>query len=356
MLGYYAHQHGSGHCNYAETFSGIFQKEMAIFTSYEYNFSGTSKCIKLADENPDGSSFQQNQIEPPRYLHYSPVGQNSIKERSLQLLQNLVEMNIGLLIVDVSVEIAALSRAASMPYAYVRLPGQRNDLAHIEAFKGAVFTLAYFPESFEMASTPDWLRQKTVYLGFISNKSLERHKKQTKTQIEKITVLSGNGGNEKLHNSIPLLLERFADARITLLGRYPKKYNDKRLNYKGFIGDTQSEINNSDLVVANCGLNTVSELTQFPIPYVAIPEHRPFSEQITMAELLYSKAMALKPEQLSVLTDQDVIHFKGKCLENETEKHLRLFRQLIKDSSEAYPRIPEIFKEKMKSSIYELQR
>lgn len=356
MIGYYAHQHGSGHCNYAEIFSGIFKKEMAIFTSYKYDFSGKSKLIKLADENPDGSVFHQNQVSPPGYLHYSPVGQNSIRKRSLQLLQCIVAMEIDLLIVDVSAEIAALSRASSIPYAYVRLPGERNDLAHLEAFKGAVFTLAYFPESFEIPSTPQWLRKKTIYLGFLSRKIFSTNIEKAKTKIDKITVLSGKGGNENLQNSIPFLLDRFTEAQIALLGEYNETLENDRLDYNGFINDPETEIHNSDLVVANCGLNTVSELLQLQIPYVAIPEHRPFEEQEAMAEMLHRKGLALKLDQLSWLTDQEILNCKRIPVENETDKNLKLFKQLVKDERQAYPGIPELFRKKKEKSIYELQR
>ncbi len=350
MIGYYAHQHGSGHCNYAEIFSKIFIEEMVIFTSYEYDFSGKSKLIKLADENPDGSYFKQNQIAPPGYLHYSPVGQKSIKKRSLQLLQNIVEMKIDLLIVDVSAEIAALARASSIPYAYVRLPGERNDSAHLEAFKGAVFTLAYFPESFEISTTPEWLRKKTIYLGFLSRKISGMNDEKPETKIKKITVLSGKGGNENLQNAIPLLLEKFTYARIILLGEYEEIRDNDRLEYKGFINDPEKEIQNSDLVVANCGLNTVSELSQLQIPYVAIPESRPFEEQEIMAEILYSKRLALALNELPFITDEEIFNFNKNIIENETDKNLNLFKQLIKDEREAYPRYSGII-QKDKTTI-----
>lgn len=356
MIGYYAHQHGSGHCNYAEIFSGIFKKEMAIFTSYEYDFSGKSKLIKLADENPDGSVFPRNQISPPGYLHYSPVGQNSIRKRSLQLLQSIVEMEIDLLIVDVSAEIAALSRASSIPYAYVRLPGDRNDLAHLEAFKGAVFTLAYFPESFEIPSTPAWLRKKTIYLGFLSREIFRANIEKTRKKIDKITVLSGKGGNENLQNSIPFLLRRFPEAQIGLLGEYNEILDNDSLDYKGFINDPETEIHNSDLVVSNCGLNTVSEVIQLQIPYVSIPEHRPFEEQQIMAEILHRKELAFNLDQLSFLSDKEILNSKRIPIENETDKNLNLFKRLMKDKHQAYPGIPELFRKKKEKSMYESHR
>jgi len=355
MIGYYAHQHGSGHCNFAEIFSEVFRDEMVVFTSQTFEFSKNSKIFKLADENPDGSAFTGNQIEPPSYLHYSPVGQQSIKVRSLQLLKHIVELDIHFLIVDVSAEISALCRAASVPYAYVRLPGERNDSAHLEAYKGAVFLLAYFPRNFEMDSTPDWVKKKTIYLGFLSKKNHGCGTRELSHRIQQITVISGNGGNKNLQHFIPKLLERFEEAKIKLLGNYENQYSNSRLHYFGFIRQPEKEILGSDLIVANCGLNTVSELTQIPIPYIAIPEDRPFDEQKTIAKLLYRNKLAIDYETILNLSDQEILNYTKMIEHNQGKENLLRFKQLLFENNRALPRIPEFFEKQAQTKNYEFQ-
>ena len=53
MIGYYAHQHGSGHCRFADLFSRNFEQKVNIFTSVDYNFHKPDNLCLLADENPD---------------------------------------------------------------------------------------------------------------------------------------------------------------------------------------------------------------------------------------------------------------------------------------------------------------
>lgn len=67
------------------------------------------------------------------------------------------------MVVDVSVEVAMLARLASVPTICVRLNGKRDDAPHLEAFRGAIGLMAPFHPTLEMADTPAWIRDKTVY-------------------------------------------------------------------------------------------------------------------------------------------------------------------------------------------------
>ena len=104
MIGYYAHQHGSGHLNFARLFAKVFENEICTFSSLKKPEALKGQFVRLADENPDGTASFTNQIAEPDYLHYSPVGQRSIQLRSAQILQEVVERNIQFMVVDVSVD------------------------------------------------------------------------------------------------------------------------------------------------------------------------------------------------------------------------------------------------------------
>jgi len=170
MIGYYAHHHGSGHLTSANYVATKLKGKLKIFSSLE-NTKNEDISFLLPSEDPDGTAFHNPAVVLPSYLHYSPVGQQSIYERSLLLLNYLRTFAIQLMIIDVSVEIAALCRSSSVPYAYVRLPGNRNDKPHLDAFKGAIILLAYFPEALESSNTPNWVKEKTIYTGFLSSEN-----------------------------------------------------------------------------------------------------------------------------------------------------------------------------------------
>ena len=342
MIGYYAHQHGSGHCRFADLFSRNFEQKVNIFTSVDYNFHKRDNLWLLEDENPDGTAYPQNQVQPPDYLHYSPVGQQSIQKRSLQLLETIVKEKIELLIVDVSAEIAALARASSIAYAYVKLPGNRNDSAHLQAFQGAVFVLAYYPKEFEDPCTPQWLVEKTIYLGFLTSSNfsnIERHSQS----ISDIAVISGMGGNENLETHLPYLVNRFPNARFHLCGNFNTAFDHPKVIRHGYVTNLDRKLQECDLIIANCGLNTVSELLQIPKPFLVIPEDRPFGEQEFMASVLVNKKLALDMEMVIDFTDAEILQFSKPIRENHTKSILKQLESMLLKHRTSLPNIPKLF-------------
>lgn len=351
MIGYYAHQHGSGHCRYAHLMAKHFKSELTVLTSYDYEFPENVNHIRLADENPDGTTSRDNQVSPPDYLHYSPVGQQSIQERSLKILETIKNYKIRLLIVDVSAEIAALARSSSVPYAYVKLPGDRSDPGHMQAFQGAVFLIAFYPEAFEDPNTPKWVKEKTVYLGF---QPIKLYSQDTKTsdRIDRVTVISGKGGNERLENSLPLIINRFKNSSIHVLGEFKKELMHSNIRYEGFVNDLEDYLLKSDLIIANCGMNTISELLQIKKPYLAIPEDRPFGEQQFMASRLVHNGLALNLSMISKIDDATILEFPKDTIQID-DKNLKIFKTLVDQNFKTLPSIPQQFRKLKADETYE---
>ena len=88
MLGYYAHSHGNGHCNYAALLSNQLANKLVVFTSKDYSFDPTVQYYKLPDEDRDGSELQFDSGQQPSFLHHNPVGLKKIQQRSCLLLSN----------------------------------------------------------------------------------------------------------------------------------------------------------------------------------------------------------------------------------------------------------------------------
>lgn len=336
MIGYYAHQHGSGHLNFARLFAKVFDDKICTFSSLKKPEALKGQFVQLADENPDGTARSENQIPVPDYLHYSPVGQRSIQLRSAQILKEVLERNIKLMIVDVSVEIAALMRASSIPYAYVKLPGHRDDAAHVQAFQGAVFILAYYPEEFESEQTPEWLRKKTIYLGFITDRKIGQQTTANSEEVNNILVISGGGGNERLLQAMDILPERFASAEINVIGMPEKNFTNARIRNCGYVQKFQNLLEEADLVVANCGLNSVTEILQAKKAFVVIPEERPYQEQETTANHLYQNGLAVDLDSLFDLEDSEILEHKTLNVDNE----LRAFKKLKEQITRNYDRLP----------------
>lgn len=323
-IGYYAHHHGSGHCRQADKLAGLLaadcRHQLTVFTTVsadEFTFSqiDESQVVRLTPEeerDDDVLSGRPDRKFLPDSLHYSPVGNADIQERSWQLLDGIRRFNIDLMIIDVSVEVAMLCRVASIPYLYVRLAGNRDDAPHLNAFAGALGLLAPFPKMLESKDTPDWVCQKTLYLDFLPPKasplptfagfwqqlqSLADNKNDDLSQAKTlITVIKGYGGHEQIDAKLPMLRQLWPTALIVSLGPISEAAKA--------VVDIAAEVDNvapfigySDFVVMACGLNSVAEACQYQSRLVAIPDDRPHDEQHVMATALIAAKKAMSWSQ-----------------------------------------------------------
>lgn len=338
-LGYYAHHHGSGHCRQADKLAGLLSSQgfdpnklFTVFTStpkadYSFSHLSDSQVIRLAGEHEQPDDLlpgRAGDYWQPASMHYSPVGSSTIQSRSLMLMDQVAKRRIELMIVDLSVEIALLCRAASISYLYVRLPGEREDEPHLNAFAGAIGLLAAYPESLEAPSTPDWIKQKTLYLGFLSSDS--KHSSQSllarqsynkayfikqmlsefedplaslvsklAADVPMITVIKGFGGHQRIDDKLDELRQALPKALIISLG--PINDNAKQfVDIAMQVDDVTPYLQHSDVLIMACGLNSVAEACQsmtIATPLVVIPDERPHREQEMMAQGLIASGRAI---------------------------------------------------------------
>jgi len=294
MIGYYAHSHGSGHCNYAQIFARFLGRDLVVFTDRDYCFDYDVNVVRLPNENPDGSQFDRDIFKEPSSLHYAPVNMRKITERNETILKTIIERNIKLLIIDVSVEVAMLARVSSIPYAYVRLQGDRNDLPHINAFEGSTFLIAYFPKEMESNKTPDWVKSKTIYLGFISkymfeSTSVRRPSKYCSNGKPNLLYLSGFGGTKTIDFSS---IGQFYNIYVVGPGSVCSVCSIYA--HIGVVECTRAFIVHADIIVAGCGSNTTSEILALGKRFIAIVEDRHYDEQKMMAEGLQRNGWAIE--------------------------------------------------------------
>ena len=330
-IGYYAHHHGSGHCRQADKLAALLpphlQHQLIVFTSFpddRYHFTTIKEAqiVRLSNEDElaeDVLVGRAGQYWQPSSLHYSPVGNKDIRMRSWQLLDTIKQRQIDLMIIDVSVEVAMLCRVASVPYLYVRLPGERDDMPHIGAFTGALGILAPYPKALEAAATPNWVRQKTLYLDFLASKAFNSlspaeflsylaslapsnvpfFDKSAQPLI--VTVIKGYGGHKAIDDKLATLRDALPSAFIISLGPiddYPRQFVDIATE----VEEVTPFIVHSDLLVMAPGLNSIAQVYQWQTPVVVLPDERPHREQEVMAEALITQGRALSWEQFMAQT------------------------------------------------------
>ncbi len=348
-LGYYAHHHGSGHCRQIDKLAALLpteaRQQLTVFTSltsdtYTFAAIDEAQVVRLPAEDEradDVLAGRAGQNWQPASLHYSPVGNSDIQQRSHKILDTIYQRRIDLMIIDVSVEVAMLCRAVSVPYLYVRLPGIRDDVPHLNAFAGALALLAPYPRTLESAMTLDWLAKKTLYLDFINTEQRDaqtyqvfiKHLMQLTTDEKAlslmlndkdkdtptiVTVIKGYGGHQAIDAKLPELRQLLPHAFIISLGPIDE---DKRhyVDIAVDVSDVTPFIEHSDYLLMACGLNAVAQACDYATPLVVLPDDRPHQEQEVMAEALIIQGRALSWQQFKDLMIASVTHkLSGKTV------------------------------------------
>lgn len=335
-LGYYAHHHGSGHCRQIDKLAALLpvdaKSQLIVFTSLspdDYSFSSLDKqqIIRLQAEDEcadDVLKGRAGEYFQPASLHYSPVGNSNIQKRSHQILDTIYQHHIDLMVIDVSVEVAMLCRAASIPYLYIRLPGIRDDTPHLNAFAGALALLAPYPRLLEANLTPEWVGKKTLYLDFINTtqqKELTYHEfirileKLNTLNLKDweedaptiITVIKGYGGHKAIDMKLPELRRLLPNAFIISLG--PINDNMRcHVDIAAQVNDVTPFIQHSDYLLMACGLNAVAQAYDYATPLVVLPDDRPHQEQEVMAQALINQERALSWQQFKTLLSHKQTH------------------------------------------------
>ncbi|OXL19185.1 hypothetical protein [Psychrobacter sp. DAB_AL32B] len=335
-LGYYAHHHGSGHCRQIDKLAALLpvdaKRQLIVFTSlslddYAFSCLDEQQIIRLQAEDEcadDVLKGRAGEHWQPASLHYSPVGNSNIQKRSHQILDTIYQHHIDLMIIDVSVEVAMLCRAASIPYLYIRLPGIRDDTPHLNAFAGALALLAPYPRLLEATMTPEWVGKKTLYLDFINTaqqkeltyrefieilaklntSNLKDWEEDTSTII---TVIKGYGGHEAIDMKLPELRRLLPSAFIISLG--PINDNMRcHVDIAAQVNDVTPFIQHSDYLLMACGLNAVAQVYDYATPLVVLPDDRPHQEQEVMAQALIDQERALSWQQFKTLLSHKQTH------------------------------------------------
>ncbi len=348
-LGYYAHHHGSGHCRQIDKLAALLpteaRQQLTVFTSvtsdaYMFAAIDEAQVVRLPAEDEradDVLAGRAGQYWQPASLHYSPVGNSDIQQRSHKILDTIYQRRIDLMIIDVSVEVAMLCRAASVPYLYVRLPGLRDDEPHLNAFAGALALLAPYPRTLESTKTPEWISQKTLYLDFINTQQRDaqtyqdfiKHLMQLitdkkalslmlsdkdKNTSTTVTVIKGYGGHQAIDAKLPELRQLLPRAFIISLGPIDE---DKRhyVDIAVDVSDVTPFIEHSDYLLMACGLNAVAQAYDYATPLVVLPDDRPHQEQEVMAEALIAQGRAFSWQQFKDLMIASVTHkLSGKTV------------------------------------------
>ena len=165
------------------------------------------------------------------------------------------------------------------------MPGDRVDLPHLEAFRAAEGLLAPFPAALDHPATPDWVRRKTLYLGFVGSRSIEG---AAPTDDGGIVVLCGRGGGSPAVADLAGAARAVPDRMWHVLGAVQAEAGavdlPANLHLHGWVEDVQARLAPATLVVGSGGDGVVAAVARAGKRFVCVPEPRPYGEQASKAE------------------------------------------------------------------------
>ena len=288
-IGYYVHHHGAGHRARAEAIAAAIDWPIVLLGTG----LGTAG-IDLDDDRPVSGRFDgvDETASRPAALHYAPLDHNGVRSRVARITRWIATERPALMVVDVSVEVAMLSRLASVPTIYVRLNGDRSDAAHLDAFRSATALIAPFHQDLDMPSTPAWVTDKTCYLPGIT---AVPH--ANAAQENRVLVVIGRGGPPGDGAAIAKAARAYPTMQWRVIG--PVTVSADRpanLDLAGWIDDPGREIARAGLIIGAAGDGLVNAVLAADRPFLCIPEERPYGEQRATARALDALGAAIMLE------------------------------------------------------------
>lgn len=296
MIAYYAHQQGFGHCNSAQEFCRAFPDKTVVFTASEYEFDKDIEVIRLSNEDTKYIEYLKTSHNLPRYAHYLPKSKQKILHRNFQILENCISENIRFALIDVSVETAIQFRIAGIPYAYHKMMGDRDDLAHQMAYEASEFLFAYYPKIFETSKNKTVL-EKTYYLGFLSRfelkESISEHSFNDNSAF-KILILVGKGGTQMTSEKILQICKQCPNYHFTLIGVHKKLKSLSNVTVIEFSTAIERLIQTHEIIISSCGLNLTAEILSLKQKFIAFAEDRAYDEQQHILKTLVREKLAVE--------------------------------------------------------------
>ncbi|MEH3118042.1 MAG: glycosyltransferase [Methylorubrum populi] len=291
-VGYYVHHQGAGHLQRAMAMAralGALGRPCTLMGSFAgLDVSGApGPVLDLPDDRLDRTfDGQDGAGGRPDCFHYVPLNHPGIRTRMGRIAAWAAQADPALMIVDVSAEVALLARLLSVPSLVVRLSGTRTDRPHLEAFRAASRLLAPFPEALDGGDGPGWVREKTLYGGFLGAASAA-----ASDEDGRIVVVFGRGGEGGDRRALARAAQAVPESEWHVLGPVTGAGAGAgdipgNLHLHGWITDVRLHLAPASLVVGGAGDGLVTAVASLGKRFLCLPEPRAYDEQEAKAAAL----------------------------------------------------------------------
>lgn len=284
-IGYYIHHQGAGHRQRALAIANAAPGRFTLIGTGLAGLAGPFDRLDLPDDRMtgvDAFTGEDATSERPMGLQYAPLYHEGVRARVALMTSWIERAKPALMVVDVSVEIAMLSRLAATPTVYVRLSGARDDMAHLEAFRGAKALLAPFHEDLDEPHMIDWVRAKTHYFPGLTTSAPSGGWRQ-----DTVLFVHGMGGPPGNGERLAALARSMPRYKWRAVGPCSEPaQRPANLDMLGWVDDPDAEIARADVVVGGAGDGLVTAMIAAARPFICLAQSRAFGEQGSKARRL----------------------------------------------------------------------
>ena len=268
MIGWYAHDHGSGHRQRLECIAAQLRTPVTGLSSLARPGDFPGSWVQLPSDHPTGHDSDPT---AGGTLHWAPRHHAGLRERMALITEFVARERPALMVVDVSVEVAVLVRSMGVPVVVAAMRGERTDRAHTTAYDLADALLAPWPADRPEPWPAHWL-SKTWHVGAISR--LDHLQAEPAAGRHRVGVLWGRGGSS------------VTAADIDAAAARTPAWTWDAAGLSGAATDPWRLLQDCDVVVTHGGQNALAEVAAARRPAIVIPQDRPHDEQRANARAL----------------------------------------------------------------------
>jgi hypothetical protein len=215
-------------------------------------------------------------------LHWVPMRVTGLRERMAAISAWIAAAHPDAVVVDVSVEVALLTRLHGVPVVSVALPGDRGDAAHRLGFDVSTAIVAAWPADAAGMITglsPE-AGTRLHPVGAISRfpdvGAGDDDPPQSPGASRRVLVLAGAGGDE------------FDPAVLAAAGAATPGWEFEHLGGSSgrWVDDPRAALRRADVVLTHAGQNALADVAAARRPAVVVPQRRPHDEQDATARVI----------------------------------------------------------------------
>lgn len=301
-VGWYVHHHGAGHRTRAMTVGARLaargQEVTLLGSELEHRsvINAGLTPVRLAQDYPldEGHSAGGDDLTVGGLMHWAPLRHRGFQERMTTIARWVQVHEPDVFVVDVSCEVAMLTRLLGIPVVVVAQPGDRTDAAHTAALTAAAAVLAPWPA---WASEALWQTSSdpalVVAVGGIAGDPWSPG-----MATEAVDGSPTGEGPRRLRGVVLVGAEGFDSAGLpaTVVRSVPW-VEWSVVGGSAWVPNVRELLARADVVVTHAGQNAIADVATAAVPAVIVPQQRPFAEQDHMAGALASSGLAAGVER-----------------------------------------------------------